>query len=138
MSKPHQPDPIEYIAENPKHHVAPNAVMHLVPFAKETGRRTMGQINIEVDGNPSGVYVFYTVFPSGDFFCWFIESLHLFLVVLVDENIKTVKVAKMDDMPKFTAEVASVADQLNIKNHYPVDCGNAIMGIQTNPNDENS
>lgn len=115
------PDPIKFISEEPGSHVATNAVRFLSEFSRKVERRVYGQMNIECPNNTAGVFVAYTIFPGGDFYCWFMEFGHLFLVVLVNEKLKTLKVAPVTEGNIFATFVAGVANQLNLKHNYPIE-----------------
>lgn len=106
------------LQEEPEHHAVPATIRPLTESSKESGRRLNGQISIEKEQGelPS----MFTIYPSGDFWCWWCECGYFIIVALVDEKCKCLGVISVLELGKFKAAINNIANQLNLKNNYPV------------------
>lgn len=140
MSEPTEDDtdPIKFIAENPKTHVAVNAVRFLAQIEQQTPRKIYGQIQIEAQ---FPLPCCFGIFPGGDFYCWFVEAQHFFVVLLVNENgeetVKTVAVFAPHESEQLGGFLSSLINQLNIKHGYPIESPNSFVPAETGTNRAN-
>jgi hypothetical protein len=101
----------------PGDHLASQMVKEFRKFSIDSGRLVTGEFAIETE-NPEGLHVLYQIFPSGDFFLWFIENGFFTLIALVDEKMKTITKLPVSMWSEFQANLEIVIVGMCNKNGY--------------------
>lgn len=113
------------LEDNAINHPAAIVVQSMAQCAIEQNRKIMGQIAIEMLTSDKPVSlddlnILFCAFPSGEYYCWFVELGYYVVIVLVNETTKCLLALDVMQQDEFPAKLNNIANQLNLKNNYPV------------------